>query len=66
MLLRLLSLSIPMIHVVKDKLMLQFLASNAKTGFLLEAGSRVPAPVYFEQSARLLKVPNFKTKNRKK
>ena len=25
------------------------------TGFLLEAGSRVPAPVYFEQSTRLLK-----------
>ena len=25
-------------------------------GFLLEAGSRVPAPVYFEQSTRLLKV----------
>ena len=27
-------------------------------GFLLEAGSRVPAPVYLEQSARLLKVRN--------
>ena len=27
-------------------------------GFLLEAGPRVPAPVYFEQSARLLKVQN--------
>ena len=27
-------------------------------GFLLEAGSRVPAPVYFEQSARLLKLRN--------
>ena len=27
-------------------------------GFLLEAGSRVPAPVYFEQSIRLLKVWN--------
>ena len=27
-------------------------------GFLLEAGSRVPAPVYFEQSTRLLKVWN--------
>ena len=27
-------------------------------GFLLEAGSRVPAPVYFNQSARLLKVRN--------
>ena len=32
-------------------------SSNA-TGFLLEAGSRVPAPVYFEQSTRLLKVCN--------
>ena len=28
------------------------------TGFLLEAGSRVPAPVYFEQSTRLLIVRN--------
>ena len=29
-----------------------------KPGFLLEAGSRVPAPVYFEQSTRLLIVRN--------
>ena len=28
------------------------------TGFLLEAGSRVPAPVCFEQITRLLKVQN--------
>ena len=28
------------------------------SGFLLEAGSRVLAPVYFEQSTRLLKVRN--------
>ena len=28
------------------------------SGLLLEAGSRVPAPVYFEQSTRLLKVRN--------
>ena len=28
------------------------------SGFLLEARSRVPAPVYFEQSTRLLKVCN--------
>ena len=27
-------------------------------GLLLEAGSRVPAPIYFEQSTRLLKVQN--------
>ena len=29
-----------------------------KSGFLLEAGSQVPAPVYFEQSTRLLIVRN--------
>ena len=29
-----------------------------KSRVLLEAGSRVPAPVYFEQSARLLKLRN--------
>ena len=28
------------------------------SGFLLEAGSRALAPVYFEQSTRLLKVRN--------
>ena len=28
----------------------------SRTGFLLEAGSRVPAPVYFEQSTQLLRV----------
>ena len=32
------------------------------SGFLLEAGSPVPAPVYFEQSARLLKVQIKKKK----
>ena len=33
------------------RLFLQFLS-----GFLSEAGSRVPAPIYFDQSTRLLKV----------
>ena len=33
-------------------------SSSSYSGFLLEAGSRVPAPVYFEQSTRLLKVCN--------
>ena len=37
-------------------------APHPKPGFLLEAGPRVPAPVYFEQSARLLKVQNLKKK----
>ena len=32
--------------------------SSVHAGFLLEAWSRVPGPVYFEQSARLLKVRN--------
>ena len=31
-------------------------------GFLLEAGTRVPAPVHFEQGTRLLKVRNEKKK----
>ena len=36
-----------------------FLTNAAKhAGFLLEARSRVPAPVYFEQSTRLLIVRN--------
>ena len=35
------------------------------TGFLIEAGPRVPAPVYFEQSARLLKVRNLKQQENK-
>ena len=30
--------------------------ATSSSGFLLEAGSRVPAPVYFEQSTRLLEV----------
>ena len=34
------------------------IAIMVSAGFLLEAGSRVPAPVYFDQSARLLKVRN--------
>ena len=34
-------------------------------GFLLEAGSRVPAPVYFEQSTRLLKERNKIKETRK-
>ena len=37
-----------------------------RPGSLLEAGSRVPAPVYFEQSARLLKVQNQKKKTARK
>ena len=36
----------------------QTVTDSYDTGFLLEAGSRLPVPVYFEQSARLLKVRN--------
>ena len=32
------------------------------TGFLIGAGSRVPAPIFFKQSTRLLKVRNLKKK----
>lgn len=35
-------------------------------GFLLEAGSQVPAPIYFEQSTWLLKVQKCKKKIVKK
>ena len=38
---------------------------GAKSGFLLEGGSRVPAPVYFEQSTQLLKCEIKKKKKEK-
>ena len=41
---------------------LLFRIQLSHAGFLLEAGSRVLAPVYFEKSAQLLKVRNIKKK----
>ena len=48
-----------------DSLMLHF-GQTSTTGFLLEAASRVPAPVYFEQSTRLLSAKLKKKKGKKK
>ena len=47
-----------MVFHSRAKVLLWLLSPCHKPGFLLEAGSRVPAPVYFEQSTRLLIVRN--------
>ena len=43
-------------HAKETGVKYQDTKGDKPAGLLLEAGSRVPAPVYFEQSTRLLKV----------